>query len=734
MALLILLFLLPSPLHSQHTCSISKVTSLLEVNCENKKLTALPADLPADTGILHLGENQLGTFSTASLVHFTHLTYLYLDRCELTSLQTNGKLIKLENLDLSHNNLKSLPSLGWALPALTTLDVSFNKLGSLSPGVLDGLSQLQELYLQNNDLKSLPPGLLLPTTKLKKLNLANNKLRELPSGLLDGLEDLDTLYLQRNWLRTIPKGFFGTLLLPFVFLHANSWYCDCEILYFRHWLQENANNVYLWKQGVDVKDTTPNVASVRCANLDNAPVYSYPGKGCPTSSGDTDYDDYDDIPDVPATRTEVKFSTNTKVHTTHWSLLAAAPSTSQDSQMISLPPTHKPTKKQSTFIHTQSPGFTTLPETMESNPTFYSLKLNTVLIPSPTTLEPTSTQATPEPNIQPMLTTSTLTTPEHSTTPVPTTTILTTPEHSTIPVPTTAILTTPKPSTIPVPTTATLTTLEPSTTPVPTTATLTTPEPSTTLVPTTATLTTPEHSTTPVPTTATLTTPEHSTTPVPTTATLTTPEPSTTLTNVVSTISPVLTTTLTTPESTPIETILEQFFTTELTLLPTLESTTTIIPEQNSFLNLPEVALVSSDTSESSPFLNSDFCCFLPLGFYVLGLLWLLFASVVLILLLTWTWHVTPHSLDMEQSAALATSTHTTSLEVQRARQVTMPRAWLLFLQGSLPTFRSSLFLWVRPNGRVGPLVAGRRPSALSQGRGQDLLGTVGIRYSGHSL
>jgi platelet glycoprotein-1b alpha chain len=117
-----------------------------------------------------------------------------------------------------------------------------------------------------------------------------------------------------------------------------------------------------------------------------------------------------------------------------------------------------------------------------------------------------------------------------------------------------------------------------------------------------------------------------------------------------------------------------------------------------------------------------------------LGLLWLLLASVVLILLLTWVWHLEPHALGSGQSVALAISTQTTHLEVQRGRQVTVPRAWLLFLQGSLPTFRSSLFLWVRPNGRVGPLVAGRRPSALSQGRGQDLLGTVGIRYSGHSL
>ncbi|XP_076400101.1 platelet glycoprotein Ib alpha chain-like, partial [Peromyscus maniculatus bairdii] len=216
--------------------------------------------------------------------------------------------------------------------------------------------------------------------------------------------------------------------------------------------------------------------------------------------------------------------------------------------------------------------------------------------------------------------------------------------------------------------------------------------------------------------------------PHPSSTTPTTPEPSTIPTTQVSTVTPAFTTTW---ASVPNETSSELFFTTELSLL--LESIPST-PEWNSFLTVHEMAQGNSDTFKSDPFVNSEFCCLLPLGFYILGLLWLLFASVVLILLLIWTWHVNPDSLDLGLSAALATSTHTTSLEVQRGRQVTVPRAWLLFLQGSPPTFRSSLFLWVRPNGRVGPLVAGRRPSALSQGRGQDLLGTVGIRYSGHSL
>ncbi|XP_075415300.1 platelet glycoprotein Ib alpha chain [Tenrec ecaudatus] len=643
MHLFFLLLLLPSPSHLEAFCEESREAGQMDVNCEALGLKALPSALPEDTSILRLNQNPLVTFSTASVVSLTHLTQLHLDHTQLAKLQTDGTLPLLETLTLSHNQLKSLPPLGQALPALTVLDVSFNQLASLSPGTLDGLSGLQQLFLRGNEFKNLPPGLLVPTPKLQKLNLANNQLRELPPGLLDGLTELDTLYLQGNWLHTVPKGFFGDLLLPFVFLHGNPWTCDCEILYFRRWLQDNENNVYLWKEGMDVKAMTPDVSSVLCSGGSDIPVYTYPTKGCPSlGDADEDYDTYDSYEEerkdkAQTTRAVAKFSTHTKDYTTPGGRLHSESTASAGSQMFSLSP---------------------LPESMPRQTTFPSIKISHLITGPSTTVSKI-----------PELTTKTIIIP---TTPEPTTptTTTTTPEPTTTP-------TTPEPTT-PTPTT---TTPEPTTTP-------TTPEP-----------------TTPTPTTPT-TTPEPTTTP-------TTPEPTTPTTTTTSE----LTTTPTAPEPTTFLTPTES-----ISLPMTAESTG--FSEPPNLLNVQGMGQGNLDSSRNEPFLGPDFCCLLPLGFYVLGLLWLLVASVILILLLIQLQHVRP------QTAAVCT----TQLELQRGRQVTVPRAWLLFLQGSLPTFRSSLFLWVRSNGRVGPLVARRWPSALSLGRGQDLLGTVGIRYSGHSL
>ncbi|XP_040099579.1 platelet glycoprotein Ib alpha chain isoform X2 [Oryx dammah] len=305
MALLLLLLLLPNPSHPVPICEVGNKDSQVEVNCENKGLKAPPPNLQANTAILHLGENPLGTFSMASVVNLPHLTELFLGKSQLTSLQADAKLPRLEVLNLAHNKLRSLPELGRALPALSILDVSFNKLTSLPPNALHGLSHLHELYLRGNQLRTLPPELLVPTPHLRKLNLAENELQELPTELLKGLEELDTLYLQKNRLRTIPTGFFGMLLLPYAFFHNNSWSCDCGILYFSRWLQDNPSNVYVWEEDVDIKAMTPDVKSVQCVDMNGMYVYKFSGDGCniPGDGDNLDYDAYDEEQEVPVVNT-----------------------------------------------------------------------------------------------------------------------------------------------------------------------------------------------------------------------------------------------------------------------------------------------------------------------------------------------------------------------------------------------------------------------------------------------
>nr|XP_051681879.1 platelet glycoprotein Ib alpha chain [Oryctolagus cuniculus] len=448
MLLLLLLLLLPGPSHLQNNCEVSEVASQVEVNCDQRKLKALPPGLPANMTILRLGENPLVTFSMDALVSFSRLVQLYLHQSQLTSLQVKGTLPLLDQLILSHNKLKTLPPLGPALPALTTLDVSYNQLASLSAGALDGLSQLRELCLQGNKLKALPPGLLAPMRQLRKLNLAENQLHELPPQLLAGLGYLNTLYLHRNWLRNIPNGFFGNLLLPYVFLHDNPWICDCDILYLRNWLEKNPN-AYLWEAGVDVKSMTRDLDSVRCGNLHNTPVHAYPGKGCPPVIIADDYDDF--YPDekksagdvLPATRVVDEFSTGTtEAHTDQGVLLHSQSSAAMWGQMSSLPPTQESTKKHITFTVRRVFHFSTAPGAGEPTPSSTALTPMAEPTPAPTTPGPTlvpktsehtSAPTTPAPTIPEPTTApqapehiSAPQAPEHTTAPQ-------TPEHTTAP-------------------------------------------------------------------------------------------------------------------------------------------------------------------------------------------------------------------------------------------------------------------------------------------------------------
>ncbi|XP_036624667.1 platelet glycoprotein Ib alpha chain [Trichosurus vulpecula] len=697
--LLVLLFLLLlGPSHSQAPCETHKVDSKLEINCESLGLKSVPLKLPPDTTNLFLQNNGLKSFFTSSLSLLTQLTELKLAKNSISVLQADGKLPLLSSLDLSDNDLQKLPQLGPSLPSLTLLDLSRNALESLSPQALTGLDSLENLDLQGNKLRDLPPGFLKGTPKLQKLNLANNYLHHLSADLLAGLDNLNTLFLQNNLLSLLPPGFFGTLLLPYVFLHSNPWNCNCELQYLRRWLQENKGNVYLWQQGVDVRIMTPDVESVQCETPSRTPVYTF-SANCPISR-DYDYDQYDY--DGPTRRGVLETETT--------------------SSSTAISPEHSTVLRSSKMTMTQ---LTTSPITSEKN-TFPSTRRSTIFpSSSETTLSPTM----PEPT---KFLISSETTTLHIT-PIPT--------AFSENLETTSFPTSPE-------ATASVVTLEKTTFPNAQRSTIFLNNPETTVFPTMPELTRfPETTTLQI-------TPENTTFPAtqgstifpnsPETTMFTMPESTTFSENLETTgfLSLEATTSPVTSEKAMLQTtpefVIPNTNSTAQTssmpvTFPSLSSTLTLLKSTISPPN--EVVALGSlgDPSDSSPPLSIS-CCLLSRRFYIFGIAWILVSSLVLTLFLALAQpppHLPRTHAFMEDISKPQATVH---LELLKGKQVIVPRACLLFLQGSIPSFRTRLFLWVRSSGRVGPLTLKRKPSAISLGRGEDLLGSVSIRYSGHSL
>ncbi|XP_026681923.1 protein phosphatase PHLPP-like protein [Diaphorina citri] len=91
---------------------------------------------------------------------------------------------ELETIFASHNRITQLPSQFFCreLGKLHTLQLSFNRLTSL-PSLIRQIASLKYLFLQSNSINILPQLFLQNSSKLKVLNISKNCLKMLPSLL-----------------------------------------------------------------------------------------------------------------------------------------------------------------------------------------------------------------------------------------------------------------------------------------------------------------------------------------------------------------------------------------------------------------------------------------------------------------------------------------------------------------------------------------------------------------------
>ncbi|XP_078102725.1 tsukushi isoform X2 [Sander vitreus] len=225
--------------------------SLTRVDCRGLgPATTMPIPIPLDTAHLDLSSNAMGPLSDTMLAGpgYTTLVSLDLSSNLITKVTPNAlsKLRYLESLDLSHNNLESLsPSCFSSLPLAevdlshnsfqefdmdvfatkingqpVSVDLSHNKLVSVSTTLHGRVIHIQSLNLSTNRLLSIPRLAGLP---LRYLNLDGNPITQIKEGAFAQLKDLG--YLSISGLHELqeiePYGFKGLQNLQVLDLSNN---------------------------------------------------------------------------------------------------------------------------------------------------------------------------------------------------------------------------------------------------------------------------------------------------------------------------------------------------------------------------------------------------------------------------------------------------------------------------------------------------------------------------------
>jgi Leucine-rich repeat (LRR) protein/GTPase SAR1 family protein len=127
------------------------------------------------------------------------------------------QLTHLQSLDLSNNQIESLPQWVADFGALNSLNLFKNGLSSLGP--VTELKQLHWLNISGNELRLLPES-IAQLENLETLELSNNNLEGLPRSL-GKLNKLQTLNVSSNQIRTFPETFAEASQLSTIYISNN---------------------------------------------------------------------------------------------------------------------------------------------------------------------------------------------------------------------------------------------------------------------------------------------------------------------------------------------------------------------------------------------------------------------------------------------------------------------------------------------------------------------------------
>jgi Leucine rich repeat/Leucine Rich Repeat len=130
-------------------------------------------------------------------------------------------LTNLQTLNLSGNNLTTIPTAIASLTNLTKLDLTGNKLTKI-PSAITNLSTLNYLNLRANKITNIPDA-IANLSNLTKLYLSGNQIAMIPAAIAN-LINLTTLDLINNDIGVIPKAIASLPKLTILRLQKNPIY------------------------------------------------------------------------------------------------------------------------------------------------------------------------------------------------------------------------------------------------------------------------------------------------------------------------------------------------------------------------------------------------------------------------------------------------------------------------------------------------------------------------------
>ncbi|XP_036401506.1 toll-like receptor 8b [Megalops cyprinoides] len=154
------------------------------------------------------------------------------------------QLKNLTHLDLSYNKLHHIPPGVYAhFPtSLKSLILSKNKLRFFDWQTLQYFHQLEELDLSENKLRNMTENLLLCTKTLRVLDLSYNRIAHLSDGFLGGAKSLQSLDLSFNRLTLLNHSTFLSgpdNYIKELSLKGNPFLCTCDLFDFILWIDHN---------------------------------------------------------------------------------------------------------------------------------------------------------------------------------------------------------------------------------------------------------------------------------------------------------------------------------------------------------------------------------------------------------------------------------------------------------------------------------------------------------------